>query len=331
MLVLSMVVMFSIVYVLDEILNNYVLKIDEQKISIEQFNMYLKFVKSEIEDNYANEYGENYRKDVWSTIMDNVSATQYAKDLTYKRLIKDIICAEKAKELGIELLPEDIEEIEKDLTNDSLKKELARKSITDDEYRKIRSNEILIEYLKERFSKGISVSKEEIDEYIEEHNENSETIILRRIIFRTTHSDLTAADKKTIYDKAQAIYERAKLGEDFKMLSEENSDYESIYKPGELFELVVGNNSFPKLEEAALALEEGEISSVFESSYGYEIVKVENIIDTKSKEFRATIEKEILEKKKKEAFNKEYEMWEKLTDIKRNNSVYNSIVVVDIK
>lgn len=325
------IVVIAVVYNIDEKYNNYVVKIDENRISVGEYKTYLKLAKAHIEDNYTENFGEEYAKSIWTSEIENMPAEQYAKELAYKNVIKDNICVEKAKSLNIKLSSDDIKKIEDDLNDSSLLKDLTRKNITKEEYRKIKQNEKTIELLKERLLANTTVSRAEIDNYIKEHGALEKTYVIKRIIFKTTEADDTSEDsindKKKIYETAEEVLEKIANNENFESLSIEYSDYETNYKPGEDFEIVMGKDDNPKLEEAIANLKVGQTSKIIETAHGYEIVKLERIIDPSSRDYRSKIEKTLLEEKKAKEFEEEYKKWENLSAIEINKSVYNSITI----
>ena len=92
------------------------------------------------------------------------------------------------------------------------------------------------------------------------------------------HPELGTAEKRA---KAEEVLNRAKAGEDFAKLANEFSEDPGNKDPkGELQGGFYGNNTkgkmVPAFEEAALALEPGQITqNLVETDYGYHIIKLE--------------------------------------------------------
>jgi parvulin-like peptidyl-prolyl isomerase len=93
------------------------------------------------------------------------------------------------------------------------------------------------------------------------------------------HPELDTSAKKT---KAQEILDRAKGGEDFAALANEfsedpgNMDPQTKQKKGGLYADTPKGRMIPAFEQAALALEPGQIApDLVETDYGYHIIKLE--------------------------------------------------------
>lgn len=96
------------------------------------------------------------------------------------------------------------------------------------------------------------------------------------------HPELDSSSKKA---KADEILKRAKSGEDFAKLADEVSEDPGTKGKGGLYENVKMKQMQPAFEQAALALEPGQISdNLIETPFGYHIIKLEKKGTTKDKE-----------------------------------------------
>ena len=85
------------------------------------------------------------------------------------------------------------------------------------------------------------------------------------------------AEKKEARKKIEDILVKVKRGDDFAELAKEYSDCSSAAYGGSLGEF--GRNQMvPEFEEAAFALEPGEISGIVETMYGYHIIRLDGKI-----------------------------------------------------
>ena len=133
-----------------------------------------------------------------------------------------------------------------------------------------------IKYLIERrFEEGTSVSNEETKAYYDGNPKDflrPEQIQARHILIKVDpkagKSEKAAAKKKI--EKVEA---KLKKGEDFGALAKEFSEGPSGTKGGDLGWFERGRMVKP-FEEAAFALQPGEVSNVVETQFGYHLIKV---------------------------------------------------------
>ena len=125
---------------------------------------------------------------------------------------------------------------------------------------KLQQAQYLARIYSEKMAEQLKVSDEDIAKYIAEHPE------------------LGTAEKRT---QAEGILNRAKGGEDFAALANEfsqdpgNKDSKGALQGG-LYANVTKGKMVPAFEEAALALEPGQVSTALvETDYGYHIIKLE--------------------------------------------------------
>ncbi|HJS51153.1 MAG TPA: peptidylprolyl isomerase [Pyrinomonadaceae bacterium] len=125
---------------------------------------------------------------------------------------------------------------------------------------KLQQAQFLARIYSAKMAERLKVSDEEVAKYIADHPE------------------LGTAEKRA---KAEEVLNRAKAGEDFAKLANEFSEDPGNKDPkGELQGGFYGNNTkgkmVPAFEEAALALEPGQITqNLVETDYGYHIIKLE--------------------------------------------------------
>ncbi|CAN5455421.1 hypothetical protein BH18ACI3_BH18ACI3_20980 [soil metagenome] len=126
---------------------------------------------------------------------------------------------------------------------------------------KLQQAQYLARIYSDKMAEKVNVTDEDIAKYIAEHPE------------------LDTSAKRT---KAQEILDRAKAGEDFAALANEfsedpgNMDPTSKEKNGGLYADTPKGKMVPAFEQAALALEPGQVApELVETDFGYHIVKLE--------------------------------------------------------
>lgn len=187
--------------------------------------------------------------------------------------------------------------------------------------KRLHMNDFLISYLhaKEIIDK-IEVTDEEIKDYYEKHKDEyyatPEKRQVRRLLVKI-NADSTQKDYRMNLKKAEreakkkieALYQRAKGGEDFADLVRQYSEEASrIDLSGNMGYLERGKLS-PPLDSVAFSLEVGEISPPVRDEKGYHLISV---LDIKPKEYRQFDEKVaggirgFLEDQKSQAKTREY-------------------------
>ena len=82
--------------------------------------------------------------------------------------------------------------------------------------------------------------------------------------------------KEELKSKAESLLKEIKNGGDFEKIAKENSDDKSSGKKGGYLGYFTKDSKNAQLTKEAFKLEKGQVSDVFETPFGYEIVKVTN-------------------------------------------------------
>ncbi len=110
-------------------------------------------------------------------------------------------------------------------------------------------------YAQDHLAEKMKATDQEIDEYIAQHPE---------------------LDNKQRRAKAEEVLKRVRAGEDFAKLAQEfSSDQGSKEKGGDLGWFGKGQ-MVPEFEQAAFALQKGQISDLVQSKFGYHIIRLED-------------------------------------------------------
>ncbi|MBN2297412.1 MAG: peptidylprolyl isomerase [Deltaproteobacteria bacterium] len=153
-------------------------------------------------------------------------------------------------------------------------------------------DQILARELEEGIKKTLNIDEKDIENYYKENQDSYNTPS------KVKASHILVESK----DEAVSILKALRGGADFKELAREKSKCPSASKGGDLGWFEKGKMD-PAFEKAAFDLKKGEISDVVKSSFGYHIIKVENIrpartktIDQAKKSIEKTLERDLLEK-----------------------------------
>ena len=129
----------------------------------------------------------------------------------------------------------------------------------------------------ESYKSAAVVSSDEIQQYYDEHLEEfkqPETVSARHILFKVPQ-DADAETNETARQKAAAVMEKARAGEDFAELAKTYSEGPSKDNGGQLGEFKREDMVKP-FSDAAFAMAVGDISEPVKTQFGWHIIKVES-------------------------------------------------------
>lgn len=144
------------------------------------------------------------------------------------------------------------------------------------------------------FAGSVSVSDREIERYYQQNSTRYQTedqVAASHILFKTGPDK----DEEAVRKKAEAVLAQAKAGADFAELAREHSEDTSAENGGDLG-LFGRGQMVPEFETAAFALQEGEVSDLVRSTYGFHIIKLTGrqpaftrSLDSVKEEIRSTL------------------------------------------
>ncbi len=153
-------------------------------------------------------------------------------------------------------------------------------------------DQLLAKELEDSVLNNLEVGDADLKAYYEEHKDRFSTPA------KVKASHILVEDEA----EAQALLAKVKGGADFAELAKESSTCPSSKKGGDLGWFAKGRMD-PAFEKAAFELKAGEISEVVKSSFGYHIIKVEDVKAEVVKPFdevKASVEK-IVKREKQES------------------------------
>ncbi|MFP4011957.1 MAG: peptidylprolyl isomerase [Spirochaetaceae bacterium] len=149
------------------------------------------------------------------------------------------------------------------MTEEQLREELAR-SLT---IQRLIEQEVDVE---------ADVTEEERQQFYDENPEmfeQPESVTASHILLSTQEAE-SDAEREEARERAEELHDELEEGADFEELAREHSEDPSAEQGGSLGEFSRGQ-MVPAFEDAAFALEPGEISDVVETQFGYHIIKVD--------------------------------------------------------
>jgi len=156
---------------------------------------------------------------------------------------------------------------------------LAKEGLTLDQYKsELREQMTLSRMFNKYVRTGLAVDEAEAKAFYQKHIKNytlPEEIHVRQF-FLSLPKKAKPEQIAAIKAKAQAVYDRAKSGEDFIRLIREESDGVTVSQDGDLGFIQRGE-AIPEIEKAAQALKPGEISLPFQAADGFNIIRLEEV------------------------------------------------------
>lgn len=229
------------------------------------------------------------------------------------KLIDKKLVEQKIRELNIKVSEEDlrqaIEEVKKqnNLTQDALVAALASQGLSYEQYRTQLKDQLeRLRLVSQEVRAKIQVGEREMLEFFEANKvsfQEEEQLRARQIFFRMEKSS-PAAEIKTTMMTALSVLNQARRGADFSELAKKYSNDASAADGGNLgvFRL---NDTLSDFQEALSGMKPGEVSELIVTPVGLHIVKLEERIPGKIKQFaevKADIEDRLYRKKSEERF-----------------------------
>ncbi len=247
------------------------------------------------------------------------------KSMALREAIFNELLRQEGEKMGIRVYKDEVEkeleESKKDFPFPELYQEfLKSEGLTEEDYKGLLKEEILIRKTRERLLEEYHIPEEELKQYYEENREIMRIPERRRashILIKVNPDDPPEA-RKEARKKIEDLRELALKGEDFGRLARAFSQCPSSYNNGDLGYLVRGQTD-PDFERVLFSLKEGEISDVVETSFGYHIIYLMEKIDPEPlpyEDAKAGIEKEIKEKREEEIMEEIYQRLQEGADIK---------------
>ena len=232
--------------------NNYVLKINGEKVTQSEFESYLEMSKKYFELSTGSKIEWNQLNE-----LEGVPNIDIAKDYTKSLVVGTKVQLQEAKKRKIALTDDEKLNIELSISSDSDLMN-AYDTLTVDELIKLQEENVIIEKL------ALEIAKETF------HYD------ARHILFTT--EGMTEEQKSVVKVTAQSVLDRIKNGEEMSVLATELSEDPGSKENGGLYTMISKGSFVSEFENAALSLKEGDLyPELVESPYGYHIIKLEKL------------------------------------------------------
>lgn len=156
---------------------------------------------------------------------------------------------------------------------------LAKEGLTLEQYRAELKEQMTLSRVFNKFVRsGLAIEETELRDFYQRNMKNyamPEEIRVRQIVLKIAEN-ATESQIGAVREKALAVSERAKRGEDFIRLVSEFSEGESTAGSGDLGYLP-REHVLPEIEEATRTLKPGEVSGPFRCGSGFQIIRLEDV------------------------------------------------------
>ena len=205
-------------------------------------------------------------------------------------------------------------------TDEDLRAGLAEQGLTIEEYRENLKKQLLRGKLVNREVKSkIVITREEIEKYYNEHPEKygGETKYHLWNIFVKFSEGTDESQKQIAFGKMEAVLSQLKQGRSFESLAAQAPD--SPESPaGTDLGLYLLDELSPQLKNVVKDMKEGEYSSIIETDRGYQIIYVQKVLVTNSKNL-TDVEAEIEDILYNEAIDSRYNTW--LSELRKRSHI----------
>ncbi len=268
--------------------------------------------------NVQDQYEEIYGSRIWEASLDGVSLEENVKETVLARIAQVKTMYLMAKEYEVELTEE-----EERLVSEAAEDYYG--SLNEAEITGMNVSRELLERMYREYALADKVYRELIaDINPEVSDDEARSVRIQYIYFATALRNgagewihYSTAEAGKVYEKAREALELARDGEhDFETLAREYSDDETItisFGKGEMNEVV---------ESTAFNLETDQISDILETETGYYILKCISTLDREETEANKVL---IVERQRKETFEKQYDAFAQSLIRNLNDELWESV------
>ncbi|PBI40870.1 peptidylprolyl isomerase [Clostridioides difficile] len=163
--------------------------------------------------------------------------------------------------------------------NTSYKEKMDKAGVDKDYLKQEISRDLAIDKNKKAFEDRINISDNDMEAYYTSHKKdfNVEEVSASQILISTldkNKKEVSKDKKEALKKKADNILTKIKNGESFESLAKKYSDDKATGKNGGQLGYFTKDDKNAEFTKEVFKLKKNEVSNVFETSYGYHIVKV---------------------------------------------------------
>jgi peptidyl-prolyl cis-trans isomerase SurA len=237
-----------------------------------------------------------YARELQIDLSDSTKVAQLRQEIL-DSMIEERLIVDEANKTGVSLTKNELKDaVDQALANtiaragseQRFREELAKEGLTEDELREkyepeVRKQLLLMKMIGREVKSKVKVSDSEVQDYYNKKKaelpKKPEEVRLSHI-FLMVRPDSVAL--KNGMARAQQILDRIKKGESFEAVAQATSDDPSAKYGGDLGFFSRGELD-PAFEKVAFSLDEGQVSGIVQTKFGFHIIKVEKKEDDRVK------------------------------------------------
>lgn len=299
---------------------NYALKINNESISVAEFQTYL-FEQKKI-------FEQKGEEDIWETDFDGVEAQEVAKQNAVNSMILVKTAVNQAPKLGISLTDEEENGIKQKVEEyiQKMKNETPSIELNIKDAQKIVEEGIIQNKVYDFVTQGFEMSDADFESYFNEYceaNKKELNDVKIRYIFKGVSEN--EENSEAVFIETNKIYERILLGEDFVKIQNEFSEADEKGVV-DIKDINLGS----EVEDMAYSMKQGEVSEVIYTEVGFYIIKAEAVVTGDIEKLKNEVLQIYIEQKKQEIYQNQLGKWAENVLIEKNENIWNSISIEDI-
>lgn len=295
---------------------DYVIDIGGDKIDKGEFMVYLKEQKKSFEQQGGS--------DIWEADFDGVSAIEVAKQNAVNSIVMVKSAVSEAKSLGITLdesdtqsLQAEADDIITEFSQDELNELGLNRDKIIDVLKETKLQSKVFAYITDSYVVNESAFDTYYADYKAEHSEQFNTFYIKELFLQRDDVGSTVN-----YDKAQKAVNDINNGKSF-VEAAKAVEPESNYDTEELEPSLYGDDAVKEI----YAMAQGETKLV-EDTEGYYVIQMAEIKAKNEDEVKASVRENYINERKQEIYQEQSKNWAGNVEVKRNDSVWNSIKII---
>lgn len=212
-------------------------------------------------------------EDFWNTLIDGVDPEDYIRDNAIDLLVDMAVFAQVAKEHGISVTDDEINQYF-DQNKETITNITEQFGVTEDTLKEIYRKQLLYDKYGQTVlaaDERFNPSEEVLKDYFAKNFYKAQHI-LKMTVDSATNAPLTQAEKDAARAEIDAILLAIRDGADFEEMMLTHTEDPGVEQSPQGYVFTEGE-MVPEFYEGTIALSEGQVSDVIESSYGYHIIK----------------------------------------------------------